>query len=492
MSEPDDDFTELVDPNIKRVDLVGKAANGTRILFAKSAGGEPTGLFEADFVREMIAKADPSDAPAQATDSVTVSGSPAAVADMMARAYAGAVRKSADGGRRAEYVGFVKAKYSAEDKHKLAAQGHAMHNGDGEPDYPIDDAEDLGKAIHAVGRGGADHDKIRAYVIRRAQAMGSADQIPENWASDGSLKQPVSKADDDEPGSPAWEAQDADSAEQVLAAILALRPRVQALAIREGTEVGAGHIEDLCDVFDLQGAQDCLMQAAKLLGGFAVSERAEAGDAVAKTADALTISTAASAAPSPQESTVTDTQAAPATAAAPASAPAETVAKSDGALSEAELAAIGRDYLRKMAAETAAQTTGAVAPAESARVIPGTETVQAPAEVPDDSVTKAAQLVATVFGEAMAPVTKQLGELVAKVESQHERVEKALAKPDDRRSPLLNGSTGTPTLAQRGPTTTPEFAAITKAINALPEGPARDEAKRAVAFAAIEARFSPS
>lgn len=484
----EDEFSELVDPDIKIVHAVKAAANGTRWLIAKSADDQPTGLFDPAFVREMIAKAD--GVPVSAQDNVTVSGTSAAVADMINRVRTGAVRKTVESPRSA-YVEFVKAKYSADDKRRLAAQGHAMHNADGEPDYPIDDEEDLGKAIHAVGRGGADHDKIRAYVIRRARAMGKSGQIPDNWAADGSLKSPVSKADGDgEPGSPAWEAQDADSAEQVLAAILALRPRIEALAIREGTEVGAGHMEDLGDVFDLQGAQDCLMSAAKLLGGFAVSERAEAGDAVAKAQTAPPIPSAAPAATSPKESTVTDTQAVEATAAVPASAPAETVAKSDGALTEAELAAIGRAYLRKMAADAATQTTGATAPADSARVIPGTETVQAPAEGPDDSVTKAAAQLATVFGQAMAPVTEQLAGLVAKVESQHERVEKALSKPDDRRSPLLNGATGEAQLAQRSPVQSPEFQAIKKALDEMPEGPARDEARRVVGLAAITARFS--
>lgn len=467
-SAVDDEFSELVDPDITRVDAVKGGANGTRWLIAKSADDQPVGLFAPELVREMIAKADGE---STAPGPVTLSGSPRAMAEVMARIHGAAVRK---------------AKYNTDDRKRMAGSGQAMDDGS----YPIADEEDLDNAIHAVGRGGSSHDAIRRHIISRAKSLGASSKLPDNWASDGSLKQPVSKADgDSEPGSPAWEAQDADSADHLVAAILALRPRVQALAVREGTEVGAGHMDDLCDVFDLQGAQDSLMQAAKLLGGFAVSERAEAGADVAKAQQAPT-PPAASAAPSPQESTVTETKAAEATAAAPASAPAETVAKSDGALTEAEYAQLGREFLRKMAAESATQTTDAAASGESARVIPGTETVQSPAEGTDD-VTKAAQLVATVFGEAMAPVTKQLGELVAKVESQSERVEKALAKPDNRNSPLLNGATGERTLVQRtSPTATPEFAAITKAIEAIPEGPGRDEARRAVAFAAIEARFS--
>lgn len=492
MSEqtPDDDFTELVDADITRVDVVGKAANGTTILIAKSAEGDPVGLFAPEFVRDLVAKADGEPAPSPA-DSVTVTGSPDAIARMIHQAAAGQRVVKAT---QPQYVAFVKAKYSAEDKRKLASQGHAMRNSDGEPDYPIDDEEDLGKAIHAVGRGGADHDKIRRYVIRRAGEMGKSDQIPDNWAPDGGLKAPVAKADgDSEPGSPAWEGQDAAAAQSVIDQILAVRPAVQALATREAAEVGAGHYEDMDDVCDLSHVDELLMSAAKLLGGFAVSERAEAGAPVTKAADAPPIPTAASAAPSPQESTVTDNQAVEATAAVPASAPAETVAKSDGAFTEAEFAAIGRDYLRKMAAEKATETSGATAPAEDARVIPGTETVQAPAQGPDEVTKAAAQLVATAVGEAMAPLAKQLGELAGRVESQTGRVEKALSQPDDRRSPLLNGATGTPGLAPShrgdGFESRPEFEPIRKALAALPDGPQKEEAQREIAIAAIKGRF---
>jgi HK97 family phage prohead protease len=68
----------------------------------------------------------------------------------------------------------------------MAANGQAMKDGS----YPIGDTEDLSNAIHAVGRGGADHDTIRAHIIRRAKAMGQSAKIPDNWNSDGSLTSP--------------------------------------------------------------------------------------------------------------------------------------------------------------------------------------------------------------------------------------------------------------------------------------------------------------
>lgn len=80
----------------------------------------------------------------------------------------------------------LKAKYSAEQLRAMLAKGEALKNADGDPSFPIGDKEDLSNAIHAVGRGGASHDSIRAYIIRRAKALGASDMIPENWSSEGS------------------------------------------------------------------------------------------------------------------------------------------------------------------------------------------------------------------------------------------------------------------------------------------------------------------
>ena len=82
-----------------------------------------------------------------------------------------------------ELVTLRNAKYSAEDKRRMAANGHAM------PDesYPIEDSEDLDNAIHAVGRGGSDHDAIRRHIMKRAAALGLSSRIPDGWNADGSI-----------------------------------------------------------------------------------------------------------------------------------------------------------------------------------------------------------------------------------------------------------------------------------------------------------------
>ena len=82
------------------------------------------------------------------------------------------------------YARILNEKYNADDRKRMAGNGQAMPDGS----YPIADEDDLGNAIRAVGRGGADHDAIRRHVIKRAKALGLSERIPDNWNADGSLK----------------------------------------------------------------------------------------------------------------------------------------------------------------------------------------------------------------------------------------------------------------------------------------------------------------
>ncbi|MEU6340300.1 hypothetical protein ABZ883_05025 [Streptomyces sp. NPDC046977] len=74
-----EEFTELVDASIPRVDLVDKAANGMRFLIAKQQDGGQ-GLFDPAYVRELLAKSDPSP---RHEETVTMTGSPAAIAKII-------------------------------------------------------------------------------------------------------------------------------------------------------------------------------------------------------------------------------------------------------------------------------------------------------------------------------------------------------------------------------------------------------------------------
>lgn len=404
MADGSEEFSELRDADIDSVHAVGKAANGTRILFAKQAAGGD-GVFEAEFVRGLIAKGEIGTAAAE-----DVRLTPA---QAMALVHAASVRKARNG-EPAEAV--AKEKYSADDRKRMAANGQAMDDGS----YPIADAEDLDNAVHAVGRGDAPHDAIRRHIARRAKALGRADMLPDTWGADGQMQ----KAGDE--------------------------PRQQA-------------------------PEDA---------------------AVTKAQPAPTPS-AAPATPTTQENTVSTTT----EGVQPGAATVDTAAVAKGgALSEAELAELGRAFLAKQAAKAGRvakgggkkkKASGAAAP-DGARIIPGTDTVQSPAQGTDDVMKAQATQMVAVLGEAMAPLAKQLGELAGVVKGQGERVDKLMSQPDDRRSPLLNGAIGEPSLAQRGdgPTTTPEFRAVLKAVDEIPDELAREQARKSVALAAIKARFA--
>lgn len=80
--------------------------------------------------------------------------------------------------RAPEYEALLKAKYNADQRKEMAANGEAMSDGS----YPIKDAEDLNNAIHAVGHGrNNSHTAIRAHIKRRAKALSLTDKIPEDW-----------------------------------------------------------------------------------------------------------------------------------------------------------------------------------------------------------------------------------------------------------------------------------------------------------------------
>lgn len=70
----------------------------------------------------------------------------------------------------------VKRKFTAEQRRRMAEEGHAMPDGS----YPIGNKTDLMNAIRSWGRGGADP-KVKAHIKRRAKALGLSDMIPENW-----------------------------------------------------------------------------------------------------------------------------------------------------------------------------------------------------------------------------------------------------------------------------------------------------------------------
>lgn len=292
----EDEMTELVDADFPIMAAVGKGANGIpRFLISKQDGG---GLMDPEFVRDLIAKAEPeSTARERVTmpSGLTLTGSPADIAAFIHKAAAGSD----------EPGDVAKAKNDAASRKHAAATGAAMKDGS----YPIENEADLGKAIRAVGRGGASHGAIRKHIISRAKSLGASSKIPDNWAADGSLKEdsvsksdtvakdmgpeldegidgmdptiPLAAPDEDapgdptDPGSPAWEAIDAATACKWTSILARAKVAVGVLADREMLEAASADPDDAGNACDLDDVCCAIDYAISVLAPYAVAEQSE-------------------------------------------------------------------------------------------------------------------------------------------------------------------------------------------------------------------------
>jgi hypothetical protein len=74
---------------------------------------------------------------------------------------------------------FADREFTAESRKKGAEEGWAKSDGS----YPIRNKGDLGNAIRAWGRGGATASD-KAWIKKRAKALGATSMLPENWQTD--------------------------------------------------------------------------------------------------------------------------------------------------------------------------------------------------------------------------------------------------------------------------------------------------------------------
>lgn len=308
------EFTQLTDVNTPRADMVGAPAHGWPgwLVMKQDAEGA---LLDPEFVRELLSKSTeeealvPAAAEAGATvlpNGITLKGS---AADIAAFIHAASERPPTP-------ADVAKAKNDTADREKKAASGAAMPDGS----YPIADRADLGKAIHAVGRGGASHNAIRKHIISRARSLGASSEIPDNWNSDGSLKGDVAKeadvpgsvakadpmdmagdavslddgidgmdptvplaapdemapGDPTDPGSPAWESIDAATAAKWAGILARAKNALCLLAEREMLEAASADPSDAENAFDLEDAAMAIDYAIGNLAVFAAGEQAEA------------------------------------------------------------------------------------------------------------------------------------------------------------------------------------------------------------------------
>lgn len=102
-------------------------------------------------------------------------------------AVASATAKAEDLRNRALVVSAVAefAKFSDEDRIKLAEKGYALPDGS----YPIRNENDLRNAIHAYGRSKPqDRVKVRKHITKRARALGKLSLVPAEWGTAGSTE----------------------------------------------------------------------------------------------------------------------------------------------------------------------------------------------------------------------------------------------------------------------------------------------------------------
>jgi hypothetical protein len=306
----EDEWSELLDFNPDRVDLVGKGANGVaRFLIAKqdeSAGG----LLPAEMVRDLIGK-QAQDEPGQSgrervtmPNGITLSGS---AAEMAAFIHKASVRQPGepDGD-------VVKAKLSSAELNDLPDSAFAYIEPGGKKDasgkttprslrhFAIHDKPHADNAAARIAQGAEFGEeakpKVEAAQRRFGEKVSKDAMDPETddgidgldptvaLGPDPDGDYPGSQAD---PGSPAWKALDASTAQKWLAIAARLKNALSVMAEREMLEAASADPSDAENAFDLEDAQCAVDYVISTLAVFAAGEQAEAdlcceADAIAK------------------------------------------------------------------------------------------------------------------------------------------------------------------------------------------------------------------
>jgi hypothetical protein len=460
MTTPEvEDMTELTDATFDRVDLVGKAANGTAFLIAKAAEG---GLLNPVAVRELITKAGSDlDAgvvlaePAGTAEDAAVPGSPAWEAVDAATA-----------GKWTAILGRAKNALTVLSER----EGMEQAAGDSSAFGAMCDLDDACCAIdYAIGL-------LAPYAAGEQAAAELGEQ-----------------------------------AEAVAKSLAGFDPAPLEVLEALGPVRKAGRVLSAANEAAIRGAADALQKVLASLPAPTTDD----GQPVAKSEE--TTVPAPAAAPVQPAAHVGDAGTGANTTPAPVPIAKAEDLSGKSATELARLAMTGsqserNSALQELGMRSLAGNAGAAAPAEAApdapaddtpaatdpadgTTIPGTDTVQAPAPDNDDVTKSTAVDLGTQFRaaleEAFTPLAKQLAdqaELADVVKRLQEQVTELGRMPDDRKSPLLNGSTGGAGVADRSGTVN-ELATLTKALDEAPPEGKRD-AQQALVYASIKDRFT--
>lgn len=307
-----EDMTELYDADVPRVDLVGAAANGTRFLIAKGEGR--AGIFDPGYVRELLAKSEPKADPQPPTidprETVTMSGSPAAIAALI---HGAAVRKAEAAAVEDEVE---KAELSSADLNDLPDSAFAFIEAGGKKDsegkttprklrhFAIHDKAHADNAAARIAQGAKFGDQAKPKVeaaqrkfgedVSKAEQAAEQTEVTKDMNDDMPmddeggmdpcivLAEPEGEAPGDpgDPGSPAWEGIDAATARKWTAIAARLRSALGVMADREGLEAATVDPDDAEHAMDLDDAACAVDYVISTLAAFAVDEQAEADDAV--------------------------------------------------------------------------------------------------------------------------------------------------------------------------------------------------------------------
>ncbi|HUX71231.1 MAG TPA: hypothetical protein VMV41_12015 [Cellulomonadaceae bacterium] len=326
----DDDWTEIQGARIPRMDLVGKAANGTSGFLLMKAQDGPAGLVDAATVRDLIAKATP-DRDTEPSTVTAFTGSPDDVAKALYAVRDAGKRGAAEAMRVIhEAAQLAKADKSTAQVNDLPDTDFAYIEPGGSKDdtgrttprslrhFPIMDAAHVRDALSrapqsphgdkampkitaAAKKFGIDQpvtkETTMPAVIKADDADLAADIVanPDETLPDAdevaAATPDTAPGDPDDPTSAAWEAVDAARARQALELTIALQRLVQAAVDRESQEVAVGSTEDMGDVWTLSDVLCAIDDIVSGLAPFAVTEQAEADQLTAVTKAGRVLST---------------------------------------------------------------------------------------------------------------------------------------------------------------------------------------------------------
>lgn len=513
MLPDEDEFTELTGAVIPRIDLVGKGATGMPFLIAK--GANDGGLLSADQVRGLIGEEPVS----KGSDQVTLSGSAAAIAAMIHNA---PVRKAdappnEKGPQMTDDV--TKADDPAVEVGDLVADAPGGSSAESLPGSPDWEQLDADTALNAI-----------SVLARVKGALG--------WLADREATEVVTGGDDDGDVNSVFDLEDAACqidciirrlagfavTEQIEAEVDAELDGITKAFLGEGVVPAlsvlesfgpvrkAGRVLSSANEAAIRAASDSLQKVLASLpapitddgAAVAKSEEIPVETAVEKAADAEAPADATSAAEPAAE--VAKAKGDPMVAVYDESG------KLVGTVDQADISPIasasapeGGDAVAADAPADPDDAAAAVDPdapvaaapdaAEQGATIPGTETVASPPPAQDDdAVAKAVRAeIGSALAEVLTPLVEQLGahaELTDVVKGLQERVEKMAALPDDRRSPILNGATGSPLLADRDGSLVDPLADLKKAAAEETDPGKQNDAKAKLAHAELMLRFS--